>query len=95
MDIETAIRELEGHYPELDLHRGKTAQPGHPSYEAGRALTFHLCRCGYDDPGYGVWEFAAVGPRGGGYYVGVNRPTCIISVGRKGYHWRMGTPICQ
>jgi hypothetical protein len=95
MDIETAINNLMQLYPDLELRRGKTAQPGHPSYEAGRGLAFHLCHCGHADPNYGVWEFAAVGPRGGGYYVGVDRPSGIISVGRKGYHWRMGTPICQ
>ena len=95
MDIETAIRELQRLYPQLALHRGETAQPGHPSYEAGCSLHFHLCHCGHADPSYGVWEFAAVGRRGGGYYVGVNRPTRIISVGRKGYHWRTGTPVCH
>lgn len=92
MDIETAIRELERRYPQL--RRGEQAQPGHPAYERGRGMTFHLCHCAYADPHYGVWEFAAVGPQGGGYYVGVYLRGGIISVGPKGYHQKH-PPVCS
>jgi hypothetical protein len=71
------------------------AQSGHRAYERGRSMAFHPCHCAHADPSYGVWEFAAVGPRGGGYCVGVYLRGGIISVGPKGYHRGMGTPVCR
>jgi hypothetical protein len=95
MNIEQAIAKMEVRYP--TCRRGDTAQPGHQYYEAARQLDFHACSCAANDPTYGGLEFVAVGPTGGGHYIGVYKKIGKITCGPKGYHsrYQKGTPICN
>ena len=84
---------MEVRYP--TCYRGETAQQGHRVLRSRATTRFPPLQLRANDPSYGGLEFVAVGPLGGGHYIGVYKKIGKITCGPKGYHYLNGTPICS